>query len=127
MLRFRHSPRMLLAAWIAFMGLWPLQAAAYQAGPQRTAVCQMMPRIASMAGMSKSSHGVVSGMNACRQLQCHHRLGPHVAAAVMVHPLLPMRYLSPATVSLAGGAAWPVSRPAARAPPAFLRFARLLI
>ena len=109
------------------MGLWPLQAAAYQAGPQRTAVCQMMPRIASMAGMSKSSHGVVSGMNACRQLQCHHRLGPHVAAAVMVHPLLPMRYSSPGIVSLAGTASSPASRPAARAPPAFLRFARLLI
>ncbi len=109
------------------MGLWPLQAAAYQVGPQRTAVCRLMPRIGAMAHVPKRLHGAALGMNACRQLQCHHRLGPLAAVIVMVPPLLPMRYSGPGIVSFTVNAAWRVHRPTSRAPPMFLRFSRLLI
>ena len=121
----RHSPRMLLAAWLAFMGLWPLQAAAYHSGPRMTTMCRMMPR---MAGMMKPSHAGGHGMRACRQLQCQHRVGPGMAGVVLAQPVLVVQsFLALPEMPVLGLAARRSDRHASRAPPPYLRFARLLI
>ena len=121
----RHSPRMLLAAWLAFMGLWPLQAAAYHSGPRMTTMCRMMPH---MAGMMKPSHAGGHGMSACRQLQCRHRVGPGMAGVVLAQPVLVVQsFLALPEMPVLGLAARRSDRHASRAPPPYLRFARLLI
>ena len=120
----RRSPRMLLAAWLAFMGLWPLQAAAYNSGPRMTTMCRMMPH---MAGMMKRSHGWGHGMTACRQLQCRHRVGPGGAALILIQPALPALSFMAALKVPMSSAGYYVTYHASRAPPPYLRFARLLI
>lgn len=121
----RRSPRMLLAAWLAFMGLWPLQAAAYNSGPHMTTMCRMMPH---MAGMMKRSHGWGHGMTACRQLQCRHRVGPGMAGVILTQPaLLVQSFAVLPEAPLLGLAPRRADRYASRAPPPYLRFARLLI
>ena len=115
---------MLLAAWLAFMGLWPLQAAAYHSGPRMTVMCRMMPH---MGGMMKRSHGCGHGMSACRLLQCRHRVGPGMAGVILAQPALvaqPFAVLPETPVPVLAPRA---NRPASRAPPPYLRFARLLI
>ena len=120
----RRSPRMLLAAWLAFMGLWPLQAAAYHSGPRMTTMCRMMPH---MAGMMKRSHGWGHGMSACRQLQCRHRVGPGGASVILTQPALMVQAFAVLPETPAPVLAARAGRHVSRAPPPYLRFARLLI
>jgi hypothetical protein len=120
----RRSPRMLLAAWLAFMGLWPLQAAAYHSGPRMTAMCRMMPH---MAGMKKRSHGLGHGMSACRQLQCQHRVGPGTVGVIVAQPAMVVQPFTMLPETPAPVFAPRADRHASRAPPPYLRFARLLI
>lgn len=129
---FTHSSRVLLAAWLAFMGLWPLQAAAYDVGARATAMCRMMPRMGSMARtgrmttMLKRHHGATRGMHACRELQCRHRVGPRVTAAFFAPLVASGRFvMEPASRVLPS--IHRVTRHSGRAPPSYLRFTRLLI
>jgi hypothetical protein len=115
---------MLLAAWLAFMGLWPLQAAANHGGPHMTVMCRMMPH---MAGMMKRSHGGRHGMGACRRLQCRHRVGPGVTGVILAQPALVAQPFAVFPEMLAPLFVPRVNRHASRSPPPYLRFARLLI
>lgn len=113
----------LLAAWFAFMGLWPLQAAAYRMGAHMTAACRMMPRLISMTG----HHGRIRGIGACQRLQCRHHVGPRLTAVAPI-PAVAGRSLAVAqpVILLVIGRHLVVTHPS-RGPPPYLRFGHFLI
>ncbi len=122
MSRSAAPARLMLAAWLTLVMLWPIQAAALSLGHRMTRACRMMP---GMASMSMGQQTPVHGLNACRQLQCRHTLGLRALGAGAALPVtLTLQFSAPTLPVLQR------VRPdlnIARGPPLYLRFTRLLI
>ena len=117
--------RLMLAAWVTLVMLWPIQAAALSLGHRMTPACRMMPGMASMASMSVGSQTPMHGMNACRQLQCRHTLGLRTLGAGTALPVTSTLRFFALTLLVLHRFRPYASIP--RGPPLYLRFAHLLI